>query len=82
MPNFDAINDAMNQPEEIEVKIIRLGGVDTKKVTPNMTVADFKERFGLKGKKLVDGDGNILSNSDTLADGIEVYVSTPKENGK
>lgn len=82
MPNFDAINDAMNQPEEIEVTIIRLGGVDTKKITPNMTVAHFKERFGLEGKKLVDGDGNILNNNDTLADGIEVYVSTPKENGK
>ena len=82
MPNFDAINDAMNQQEEIEVKIIRLGGVDTKKVNPNMTVANFKERFGLEGKKLVDGDGNILNNNDTLTDGIEVYVSTPKENGK
>ena len=82
MPNFDAINDAMNQQEEIEVKIIRLGGVDTKKVTPNMTVTNFKERFGLEGKKLVDGDGNILNNNDTLTDGIEVYVSTPKENGK
>ena len=82
MPNFDAINDAMNQPEEIEVTIVRLGGVDTKKVAPNMTVANFKERFGLEGKKLVDGDGNILDNRDTLADGIEIYVSTPKENGK
>lgn len=76
MPNFDAFNQT-----EIEVELITLSGVQSVKATEGMTVRAFKEANNLVGTKIIDDDSNLLRDTDTIEEGMQLYVSTPKKNG-
>jgi len=76
MPNFDAFNN-----NEIEVELITLSGVQAVKATEGMTVKKFKEANNLVGTKIIDDDSNLLRDTDTIEEGMQLYVSTPKKNG-
>lgn len=76
MPNFDAFNN-----NEIEVELITLSGVQTVKATEGMTVKEFKEANNLVGTKIIDDDSNLLRDTDTIEEGMQLYISTPKKNG-
>lgn len=76
MPDFNAFNQ-----NEIEVEVVTLSGVSTVKATEGMTVKEFKEANGLVGKKIIDDDSNLLRDTDTIEEGMQLYVSTPKKNG-
>lgn len=76
MPDFNAFNQ-----NEIEVEVVTLSGVSTVKATEGMTVKKFKEANGLVGKKIIDDDSNLLRDTDTIEEGMQLYVSTPKKNG-
>lgn len=76
MPDFNAFNQ-----NEIEVEVVTLSGVSTVKATEGMTVKEFKEANGLAGKKIIDDDSNLLRDTDTIEEGMQLYVSTPKKNG-
>ena len=76
MPDFNAFNQ-----NEIEVEVVTLAGVSTAKATEGMTVKEFKEANGLVGKKIIDDDSNLLRDTDTIEEGMQLYVSTPKKNG-
>ena len=76
MPNFDAFNN-----DEIEVELITLSGVQAVKATEGMTVKEFKEANNLVGTKIIDDDSNLLRDTDTIEEGMQLYVSTPKKNG-
>lgn len=76
MPNFDAFNS-----NEVEVELITLSGVETVKATEGMTVGEFKQANNLVGKKIIDDDSNLLRDTDTIEEGMQLYVSTPKKNG-
>ena len=83
---LDLLNDlwydtiGFNQ-NEIEVEVVTLSGVSTVKATEGMTVKEFKEANGLVGKKIIDDDSNLLRDTDTIEEGMQLYVSTPKKNG-
>lgn len=79
MPNFDALNE----PEvvEFEVELVTLAGVKKVSVKEGMTVKQFKETNDLVGTKMIDEDSNVLRDSDTLEEGMQIYISTPKKNG-
>lgn len=77
MPNFDAFNE----PETVQVEIVTLSGVRTVEATDGMTVKEFKEANGLSGTKIIDEDSNLLRDNDTISDGMQLYISTPKKNG-
>ena len=76
MLNFDAFNN-----NEIEVELITLSGVQAVKATEGMTVKEFKEANNLVGTKIIDGDSNLLRDTDTIEEGMQLYISTPKKNG-
>lgn len=76
MPDFDAFNQS-----EVTVELITLSGVEKVTATEGMTVREFKETNGLVGKKIIDEDSNLLRDTDTIEDGMQLYVSTPKQNG-
>lgn len=76
MPNFDAFNN-----NEIEVELIALSGVQAVKATEGMTVKEFKKAYNLVGTKIIDDDSNLLRDTDTIEEGMQLYISTPKKNG-
>lgn len=76
MPKFDAFNN-----NEIEVELITLSGVQAVKATEGMTVKEFKKANNLVGTKIIDDDSNLLRDTDTIEEGMQLYVSTPKKNG-
>lgn len=76
MPNFDALND-----EQIKVQIVTLNSVEDVEVTSTTTVKELKARLGITNAKLIDEDSNLLRDNDTLEEGMQIYVSTPKKNG-
>lgn len=80
---YQAINDALNgqEPRQISVSVVSLSGVDTYTAKEGISVESFKASHGLQGCKIVDTDGNVLMNSDTLSNDIELFISTPKKNG-
>lgn len=76
MPNFDALND-----EQIKVQIVTLNSVEDVEVTSTTTVKELKAKLGITNAKLIDEDSNLLRDNDTLEEGMQIYVSTPKKNG-
>lgn len=76
MPDFNAFNQ-----EDVTVELITLSGVEKVTATSGMTVREFKEANGLVGKKIIAEDSNLLRDTDTIEDGMQLYVSTPKQNG-
>jgi short-subunit dehydrogenase len=82
--DFNRINEALHseeQPSNVNVTIVTLGGVATKEVAAGTTIEEFKSIYNLEGTKIVDTEGNALANSDRLTDDIQIVVSTPKQNG-
>lgn len=77
MPNFDALNE----PAEIRVELVTLAGVEKITATEGMTVKEFKEANNLVGTKMIDDNSDVLRDSDTITEGMQIYVSTPKKNG-
>lgn len=77
MPNFDALNESA----EIQVELVTLAGVEKITATEGMTVKEFKEANNLVGTKMIDDNSDVLRDSDTLTEGMQIYVSTPKKNG-
>lgn len=77
MPNFDALNESA----EIQVELITLAGVEKITATEGMTVKEFKEANNLVGTKMIDDNSDVLRDSDTITEGMQIYVSTPKKNG-
>ena len=78
MPDFDALNETEN---EFEVKLVTLAGIKDVTVKEGMTVRQFKEANDLVGTKMIDEESNVLRDSDTIEEGMQIYVSTPKKNG-
>lgn len=76
MPDFSSLNETT-----IEVEVVTLSGVSKVEATEGMTVKEFKEANGLVGKKIIDEDSNLLRDTDTIESGMQLYVSTPKQNG-
>ena len=84
--NFENINNGLNStetttPANIEVKIVTLAGVQPYTIQAGMRVSEFKARYGLTGKKIVDANGETLTDADTITETTELFVSTPKQNG-
>jgi len=77
MPNFDALNESA----EIQVELVTLAGVEKITATEGMTVKEFKEANNLVGTKMIDDNSEVLRDSDTITEGMQIYVSTPKKNG-
>lgn len=76
MPNFDALND-----ETFNVELITLQEVKKVEVREGMTIKEFKSLNGISNATLIDEDSNRLRDNDTLEEGMQIYVSTPKKNG-
>lgn len=83
MTDFQNISNSLNQEEHqrITISVVSLGGVTTNDIDAGTTVADFKARYGLTGKKLVNEEGDALSNDTVLSSDMQLFVSTPKQNG-
>ena len=82
--DFENINNAAingSSAEEITVELVTIGGVQKHSIEEGMTVADFKAKYGLDGMNIVDEDGDVLKNTDTLESDCQLFVSTPKKNG-
>lgn len=82
--SFEEINNALNAlnaPSNIRVSIVSLAGVTPKECAAGTTIASFKAANGLAGMKIVNNQGRIMGDTDVLTDGLELYISTPKQNG-
>lgn len=76
MPDFSQLNE-----EQIKVQIVSLNSVEDIDITSATTVKELKAKLGITTAKLIDEDSNLLRDNDTLEDGMQIYVSTPKKNG-
>lgn len=72
--------DALNQ-NDVTVEIVTLSGIDKVTATEGTTIKEFKEANGLVGTKLIDENSDVLRDSDTIRDGMQVFLSSPKKNG-
>lgn len=81
--NFNAVLEALDSEETstCSVNLISFASNDTVSVNEGTTVSELKEKFNLSSSvKLVDNEGNILSNSDTITTDCVLFASKPKEN--
>ena len=81
--NFDAVSNALESANAstCSVNLISFASNETVEVVEGITVSDLKEKFNLSSSvKLVDNEGNILSNSDTITEDCVLFASKPKEN--
>lgn len=83
MSDFESINNSLNstEPSTVKVALVTLSGVQTKEVEAGISVATFKARYGLEGKKIVDEDGDTLQANDVITGDTQLFISTPKQNG-
>lgn len=81
--SMSEINDALNQPEvqNVTVSLVTLAGVETKVINEGTSIREFKNTYNLQGTKIVDEDGNTLSDNDVISEDMELFVSAPKKNG-
>lgn len=76
MVNFDAL-----ETNEVEIELVTIGGRDRLTVEEGQTVKDFKQTNGLNGTRIIDQNGSVLRDTDTIKEGMQLFVSTPKKNG-
>lgn len=76
MVDFSALDH-----NDVVVELVTLAGVEKVSATEGMTIKEFKEINGLNGKRIIDQDSNALRDSDTIKEGMQLFVSTPKKNG-
>ena len=78
-----SLYESLNTPqEEISVGLFAIGNTQELTFTSGSTVADFRQESGLDSNvRLCLHDGTILSDSTVLEDGMQIFVSTAKENG-
>lgn len=84
MANFENIQDALENQQEkdtVNVELITLSGVKTIEVEEGMTIKEFKEMNGLIDVKIVNDDGDVLTNNDIIDEDTQLFISTPKKNG-
>lgn len=83
MTNFENISNRLNREETItrKISIVTLAGVTSQDVAEGTTIREFKERNGLSDKKLVDDNGDVLTNDMVIRGDMQIYMSTPKKNG-
>lgn len=76
-----AIDMNVFEQNDVKVEVITLSGSKEYQVTENTTVRDFKRDNNLQGVVIVDADGDVLRDTDTITEDIQVFVSAPKKNG-
>lgn len=76
-----AIDMNVFEQNDVKVEVITLSGSKEYQVTENTTVRDFKRDNNLQGAVIVDADGDVLRDTDTITEDIQVFVSAPKKNG-
>ena len=85
--DFENVSNSLNQeqgqpvPENVKVTVVSLAGTNSTTIAAGTTVGEFKALNGLAGKKMVNEAGEVLSDSSILDSNIQVFVSTPKQNG-
>ena len=72
--------DALNQ-NEVTVEIVTLAGIEKVTAEEGMSIKEFKEKNSLVGTKLIDENSEVLRDSDTVREGMQIFLSTPKKNG-
>ena len=72
--------DALNQ-NEVTVEIVTLAGIEKVTAEEGMSIKDFKAQNNLVGTKLIDENSDVLRDSDTVREGMQIFLSTPKKNG-
>lgn len=84
MGNFEDIQNALENEQEkdtVSVELVTLSGVKTIEVEEGMTIKEFKKMNGLTDVKIVDADGDVLTNNDVIDFDTQLFISTPKKNG-
>lgn len=76
-----AIDMNVFEQNDVKVEVITLSGSKEYQVTENTTVKEFKRLNNLQGVVIVDADGDVLRDTDTITEDIQVFVSAPKKNG-
>lgn len=76
MVNFDALD-----ANDITVELVTLSGRQKIEAEEGQTVKEFKEANGLNGTRIIDQNGAVLRDVDTISEGMQLFVSTPKKNG-
>lgn len=80
MGKFDALNE--EEKATFSIELVTLSGVQNCEAEEGTSIASFKEAHGLsKDTKIVDEDGDVLTNTDEIVADMTLYVSAPKKNG-
>ena len=71
----------MRTTATINVELVKLGQVDNIQVPSGITVSEFKSMNGLSNYiKILDSNGNLLNNEDTIMENCTLFMSAPKKN--
>lgn len=79
--DLNAINEALESAENVTVTLASLSGTRDLTAEVGMTVREFKSLNNLSSAKLVDGQGNILRDTDVISENMSLFVSASKQNG-
>ena len=67
--------------EQIEVKVVSLGGVNQLTVDAGTTVEQLRSKASLTSSvKIVNEAGDILKDNDTVTESCNLFISVPKQN--
>ena len=67
--------------EQIEVKVVSLGGINQLTVDAGTTVEQLRSKASLTSSvKIVNEAGDILRDKDTVTESCNLFISVPKQN--
>ena len=67
--------------EQIEVKVVSLGGINQLTVDVGTTVEQLRSKASLTSSvKIVNEAGDILKDNDVVTESCNLFISVPKQN--
>ena len=67
--------------QQIDIKVITLGGIKEIKTNSGITVAELREQANLASTtKIVNESSEILKDKDIVTESCNLFISVPKQN--
>ena len=67
--------------QQIEVKVVSLGGINQLTVDAGTTVEQLRSKASLTSSvKIVNEAGDILKDNDAVTESCNLFISVPKQN--
>ena len=72
----------LDKANDVKVELVTLTGRRDYEVEEGTTIATLRERYGLRGTKILNTSTNsLMRDSDVITGDTQLIVTSPKKNG-